>query len=135
MLSYLASGVHGGERMYGSILRQLRESKGRAQADIARSVGISPAQLARLETNQRGLYVEDFIKIAEALGEKPGNLLANDVGEFGRLKPLIDRLATVKPEFLARVSNIIDKIVLLTDDVTTSGRMTPSQRAKRKGRK
>jgi transcriptional regulator with XRE-family HTH domain len=120
--------------MYGRILRQLRESKGRAQADVARSVGISPAQLARLETNQRGLYVEDFIKIAEALGEKPGNLLSNDVGDIGHLKPLIDRLTTVRPEFLARVSTIIDKIVLLTDDVTASGRLTPL-RAKRKGRR
>ena len=120
--------------MYGAILRALRESKGRAQADVARNVGISPAQLARLETNQRGLYLEDFIRIAEALGEKPGNLLANDVGEIGRLKPVIDRLAAVKPEFLARVSTIIEKIVLLTDDVTASGRVVPRGRAKRKGR-
>ena len=66
--------------MYGRILRQLRESKGRLQAEVARSVGISPAQLARLESNQRGLYIEDFVRIAEALGEKPGNLLSNDVG-------------------------------------------------------
>jgi transcriptional regulator with XRE-family HTH domain len=40
--------------MYGRILRQLRESKGRLQAEVARSVEISPAQLARLESNQRG---------------------------------------------------------------------------------
>jgi transcriptional regulator with XRE-family HTH domain len=39
--------------MHGSILRQLREAKGRSQADVARSAGISPAQLARLEANQR----------------------------------------------------------------------------------
>jgi transcriptional regulator with XRE-family HTH domain len=105
--------------MYGRILRQLRESKGRLQAEVARSVGISPAQLARLESNQRGLYVEDFVRIAEALGEKPGNLLSNDVGDIGHLKPLIDRLVAVRPEFLSRVSTIIGKIVLLTEDVTT----------------
>jgi len=127
--------MHPAFGMYGRILRQLRESKGRAQADVARSVGISPAQLARLETNQRGLYVEDFVKIAEALGEKPGNLLSNDVGEIGHLKPLIDRLTAIRPEFLARVSTIIDKIVLLTDDVTASGRITPLQSTKRKGRR
>jgi transcriptional regulator with XRE-family HTH domain len=104
--------------MYGRILRQLRESKGRAQADVARSVGISPAQLARLEMNQRGLYIEDFVSIAEALGEKAGNLLPNDVGNIGHLKPLIDRLASVRPEFLARVTALIEKIILLTEDVT-----------------
>jgi transcriptional regulator with XRE-family HTH domain len=103
--------------VYGRILRQLRESKGRGQAEVARSVGISPAQLARLESNQRGLYVEDFVRIVETLGEKPGNLLPNDLGDFGHLKPLIDRLATVEPELLPRVAAIIEKIVLLTGDV------------------
>jgi transcriptional regulator with XRE-family HTH domain len=109
--------------MYGRILRQLRESKGRSQAEVARSVGISPAQLARLEANQRGLYLEDFINLTEALGEKPGNLLPNDLGEIAHLKPLIDRLSGVRPEFLARVTAIIGKIVLLTEDVTTAARL------------
>ena len=109
--------------MYGRILRQLREAKGRLQAEVARSVGISPAQLARLESNQRGLYVEDFVRIAEALGEKPGNLLSNDVGDIGHLKPLIDRLAALRPEFLPRVSTIIEKLVLLTEDVTAATRL------------
>jgi transcriptional regulator with XRE-family HTH domain len=100
--------------MYGHILRQVRESKGRSQADVARSAGISPAQLARLEANQRGLYVEDFVRIAEVLGEKPGNLLPNDLGDIGHLKALIDRLASVEPEFLPRVAAILDEVVLLT---------------------
>lgn len=78
---------------------------------------MSPAQLARLESNQRGLYVEDFVSIAEALGEKPGNLLPNDIGDIGHLKPLVDRLAAMRPEFLQRVSTIIEKIVLLTHDL------------------
>ena len=117
--------------MYGRILRQLRESKGRAQAEVARSVGISPAQLARLESNQRGLYVEDFVLIAEALGEKPGNLLPNDIGNIGHLKPLIDRLARVRPELFARVSTIIEKIVLLTDDMTAAAHApSPEQNAR-----
>src|SRR5437870_8087279 len=108
--------------MYGRILRQLREAKGRLQAEVARAVGISPAQLARLESGQRGLYIEDFVRIAEALGEKPGNLLSNDIGEIGHLKPLIDRLAAVPPEYLDRVSTIIQKLVLLTEDMTAATR-------------
>jgi hypothetical protein len=95
-------------------------------------VGISPAQLARLEANQRGLYVEDFVSIAEALGEKPGNLLPNDIGDIGHLKPLIDRLAGIRPEFLARIAAIIGKIVLLTEDVTAVARVMPQQEAPRK---
>ena len=133
----MASVVHDLLDMYGRMLRQLRESKGRAQAEVARSVGISPAQLARLEANQRGLYVEDFVSIAEALGEKPGNLLPNDLGDIAHLKPLIDRLAAVRPEFLPRLTAIIAKIVLLTEDVTASARLAPDapDRKTRKGRR
>lgn len=106
--------------MHGRILRQLRESKGRSQAEVARTVGISPAQLARLEANKRGLYVEDFVRIVEALGEKPGNLLPNDLGDIGHMKPLIDRLSSVRPELFSRLAAIIGSIVLLTEDVTAA---------------
>lgn len=106
--------------MDGRILRQLREAKGRSQADVAKSVGISAAHLARLESNQRGLYLEDFVNIVEALGEKPGNLLPNDLGTIGHLKPLIDRLATVRPELLGHVTAIVDRIVNLADHVSPS---------------
>ena len=102
--------------MYGPLLRKLREAKARSQADVARSVGISPAHLARLETNQRGLYIDDFVRIAETLGEKPGNLLPNDLGDIGRLKPLIDSLAGLPPKHLPRVAVIIEQLVLLTAD-------------------
>lgn len=117
------------------ILRQLRESKGRSQAEVARSVGISPAQLARLEANQRGLYLDDFVRIAETLGEKPGNLLPNDLGIIGHLKPLIDCLAAVRPEFLARVATIITKVCLLTEDVTAATRLRPQNHGGKPPRK
>jgi transcriptional regulator with XRE-family HTH domain len=118
--------------MYGGILRQLRESKGRAQAGVARSVGISPAQLARLEANQRGLYVDDFVRIAEALGEKPGNLLPNDLGDIARLKPLIDRLAAVGIDRLPLLSIIIEKIILLADEAQQD--VVPRRKTAKKGR-
>ena len=83
--------------------------------------------MARLEASQRGLYLEDFVKIAEALGEKPGNLLSNDLGNIGHLKPLIDRLVGVPPELFARVSTIIEKLVLLTEDMTAVERLRRQQ--------
>lgn len=118
--------------MYGRILRQLRESKARSQADVARSVGISPAQLARLETSQRGLSLEDFIRIAAALGEKPGNLLPNDLGDIGHLKPLVDRLAAVKPEFLPRITAILGKIITLMEEVTAASSPAPQRKGGRR---
>jgi transcriptional regulator with XRE-family HTH domain len=104
--------------MYGRILRLLRESKGRSQAEVAKAVAISPAHLARLEAEQRGLYVDDFVNIAEELGEKPGNLLPNDIGTIGHVKPLVDRLAAVPPELLPQVTAILTKVVVLAESVT-----------------
>ena len=106
--------------MYGRILRQLRESKGRSQAEVAKAVEISPAHLARLEAEQRGLYVEDFVSIAVALGEKPGNLLPNDVGSIAHVKPLVDRLAAVPPELLPHVTAILAKVVALAEAASGS---------------
>lgn len=106
--------------MYGRILRHLRESKGRSQADVAKAVAISPAHLARLEAEQRGLYVVDFVNIAEALGEKPGNLLPNDVGAIGHVKPLVDRLAAVPPEILPHVTAVLAKVVVLVESLVAA---------------
>jgi hypothetical protein len=95
-------------------------------------VGISPAHLARLESDQRGLYLEDFVKIAETLGEKPGNLLANDLGAIAHLKPLIDRLASIDPEILPRVAAIVTGIVLLTKEAGRTGKKSAVGSASRK---
>lgn len=117
--------------MYGRILRQLRESKGHSQAHVARAVSMSPAHLARLETDQRGLYVEDFVSIAEALGEKPGNLLPNDMGAVAHLKPLIDDLTTVPPELLPHVVAILGRVLLLSREAATASPAgTPRRRSR-----
>lgn len=80
-------------------------------------MAISPAHLARLEAEQRGLYIKDFVSIAEALGEKAGNLLPNDVGAMGHVKPLVDRLAAVPPELLPQVTAILANVVVLAESV------------------
>lgn len=116
--------------MYGRILRQLRESKGRSQTEVAREVSISAAHLARLEAEQRGLYIDDFVAIAEALGEKPGNLLPNDVGAIGHVKPLVDRLATIRPELLPQVVAIVGKVVLLAEAVAEAAPSAASSQPK-----
>ena len=113
--------------MYGRMLRHLREVKGRSQAEVARQVSISPAHLARLETEQRGLYLDDFVAIAEALGEKPGNLLPNDMGAMGHLKPLVDRLASVRPELLPQVEAVVVNVVGLAEVVAEPARSARSR--------
>ena len=137
----MAGDVQAVKIMYGRMLRHLRASKGRSQAEVAKVVAISPAHLARLEAEQRRLYLEDFVSIAEALGEKPGNLLPNDVGAIGHLKPLVDCLAAVPPEFLPQVTAILTKVVALAESVIiaapSGGSSRPKSRppSQRKGRR
>lgn len=120
--------------MYGRVLKQIREAQGRSQSEVARSAGISPAQLARLESHQRGLYLEDFIRIAEVLGEKPGNLLPNDLGDIAHLKPLINRLLTVDPSVMPRVAAIVANLVHLASELPAA-RGKPKAAAKKAPRK
>ena len=49
------------------------------------------------------------------------------IGDVGHLKPVIDRLASIRPEFLAGITAIIERLVLLTEDVTGK----PVRKAKR----
>lgn len=104
-------------------------------------MAISPAHLARLEAGKRGLYLEDFVNIAEALGEKPGNLLPNDVGAIGHMKPLVDRLAGVPSELLPQVTAILAKVVLLAESVVMAAPAAGTSRrqsrpgSQRKGRR
>src|ERR1700738_286344 len=70
--------------------KSLRDLKPIGPAKVARSVGITPAQLARLEANQRGLYFEHFASMAAALDGNARHLAPN-----------------------------LDKIVLRREDVTT----------------
>lgn len=94
-------------------------------------MGISPAHLARLEMSQRGLYLDDFVRIVEALGEKPGNLLPNDLGDLSRLKPIIDRLAAVRPECLVAVGAIVNDVVQLAEQSVVA----PEKKRRRDSRK
>ena len=87
------------------------------------------------------MYVEDFVSIAEALGEKPGNLLPNDVGAIGHVKPLVDRLAAVPPELLPQVAAILAKVAVLAESVVNAAPSAGASRPKsrltpqRKGRR
>jgi hypothetical protein len=89
---------------------------------------MSPAHLARLEANKRGLYVADFVSIVESLGEKAGNLLPNDLGEIAHLKPLIDRLMALDRAQIPRLTAILEAIILLMGDGT--GTTTPPSRTR-----
>ena len=53
---------------FGDLLRQLRESRGVGQADLARRIGISPSALSQAERGVRGVSADTLMRIYETLG-------------------------------------------------------------------
>jgi len=55
----------------GQTVRALREKKGLTTTSFAALVGVSQAQVSRLENGQQGFRSDVIIRIAESLGVKP----------------------------------------------------------------
>ena len=55
----------------GARMARLREERGMTTTALARRVGISQAQISRLENGKQGFRSGTLVRIAEALGVKP----------------------------------------------------------------
>jgi transcriptional regulator with XRE-family HTH domain len=55
-------------------IRKIRKAKDVTLEDLSEFTGISPGHLQRMETGQRGLSLENVLKIAKALGVEPVEL-------------------------------------------------------------
>lgn len=59
----------------GERIRRRRNSLGLSLAAVARHVGTDKTEISRLESGQRRLTITWVEKIADALGEHPGDLI------------------------------------------------------------
>lgn len=60
----------------GTLVRQLRESQGMSQDDLAKAAGINQGVLSRYESGNRPIPHDSIIAISKALGEAPELVLA-----------------------------------------------------------
>ncbi len=60
--------------LLGQRIRELRKSKGLTQERLAELVGIGPANISYIETGKFAPSIENFEKIAQALGVQPVEL-------------------------------------------------------------
>ena len=65
-------------RFKPEILRRLRLQKGTSASWVARRMGVSPAQVHRLENGDRRLTVDALVSYCEALAVDPSRLLARN---------------------------------------------------------
>jgi len=59
------------EKQIGLRVHRLRESQGLTSTELAKRVGLSQAQISRLENGKQGFRSSTLARIAEALGVKP----------------------------------------------------------------
>lgn len=88
---------------FGNRLRQLRESKGLSQEQVANQAGLHRTHVSLIERSQRSVRIGTLEKLARALGVEPGELVPPltddpapsgshpDAAELGALFPYIRR--------------------------------------------
>ena len=62
-------------RKIGAKVRELANARGGTTISLAKAIGVSQAQISRLENGLQGFRSATLFKIAVALGVKPQNLL------------------------------------------------------------
>ena len=62
----------------GRVVRDLRQNLGMTTTELAKKVGISQAQVSRLENNEQGFRSSVVTRIAHALRVKPWVLFMTD---------------------------------------------------------
>ncbi len=58
-----------------AVLADAREKQGISQRELSRRLDMHPMTIMRLENGKRDLTLGEFITIATALGEEPGEVL------------------------------------------------------------
>ncbi|MFD9613356.1 short-chain fatty acyl-CoA regulator family protein [Streptomyces sp. NPDC059083] len=66
----------------GARLRRLREDRGMSQAELARTLAISPSYLNQMEHDARPLTVPVLLRLTEAFGIDPGFFSERDTGRL-----------------------------------------------------
>ena len=61
----------------GSNIKAAREAAGLSQTELARRIGSDQKQVYRYETDDQDMSFKRFLKIAEALGVSPEDLIKN----------------------------------------------------------
>lgn len=60
--------MNSGRQRLGAVIREARVSRGLAQAEVARRIGVTPSALSQVERGVRGMSAESLMRIWEALG-------------------------------------------------------------------
>ncbi len=72
-------------KMIGERINRLSEERGLTTTQLAEKVGVSQAQISRLENGKQGFRSGTLVRIADALGVKPAYFWIEDEAEANRV--------------------------------------------------
>jgi transcriptional regulator with XRE-family HTH domain len=75
MADQLRDDADAASRAFGDRMRELRDREGVSQDALARSSGIHPTSIGRLERGGREPRLTTILKLADGLGVEPGELV------------------------------------------------------------
>ena len=95
-----------------------RKRLGWSQSQLAEKAGIGQVTVSRIETTTRGIDIDEYVRIASALGFNAGDLLPNSGGLISSdIKPLVDQLKRLDPPVRARTLRIVEQVAGIQDDL------------------
>lgn len=59
----------------GEVLVHAREARGLRQTEVAERLGVPPSYMSKVENGTRRLDVIEFVRIAEAIGTEPAEIV------------------------------------------------------------
>ncbi|MEM0976285.1 MAG: short-chain fatty acyl-CoA regulator family protein [Pseudomonadota bacterium] len=130
-----------GKTFVGPRLRQLRRDRKQTQAEVAQTLGVSPAYITLLESNQRSLSVQMLMRLSDAYGLDWRDLVKDDTAlklndlrnafqdplfgaepDLQELRAAIDHCPTIVQNFLALQKNYRRLTETIMRDRSDSGR-------------
>lgn len=95
----------------GNRIQQIREQRGLTQDDLASRTGISIKHISVLERGVKEPRLATFLKIAEALGVTPNELLINEADDMDYESAIAHRVSQLPKEKQEKLLKIIDTLV------------------------
>lgn len=71
----------------GDVLVHAREARGLRQAEVAERLGVPPSYMSKVENGTRRLDVIEFVRIAEAIGTEPAEIVRHLQQELAARRP------------------------------------------------
>lgn len=95
-------------------VRQWRKFRKLTQEQLAERTGYTPSSISQLETGAQGYEEATLVRLADALGCKPGDLISGPPGEIAFLHDLRELEPAQRDEVIGLLNDTLARLKRLT---------------------